>query len=87
MKPALFSKVGNMLAGPMFRKAVAAWLGVTDKTIGRWKSGRNVTGIPVWVTPDLARVCREHADRLLEMATHLDAIAQQEGQAEHDPAK
>jgi predicted transcriptional regulator len=58
MTPELLRRAGEALYGPQWRRAIAADLGITDRTIRRWIAGS--FPIPAAVALELANICRGH---------------------------
>jgi hypothetical protein len=69
MTPARLNEIGTALFGPSWRAALAAALGVAERTVRRWAAGD--TDMPAGIDRDLAALCRRHADRLTKLAQQL----------------
>ena len=72
LTPVMFNKVGEALFGPSWRTALAAALGVGERTVRRWQQPD--ANIPAGVMPDLVKLCREHAAELIGYADKFDGI-------------
>ena len=66
--PAMFSKVGEALYGPSWRKALSEALGVGERTVRRWQNGGT---IPDGVALDMVNLCHKHAEKLTDLAHGL----------------
>lgn len=70
LTPAFFTKIGEALFGPSWRKPLATSINVAERTVRRWQvSG---AAIPDGVGPDLAVLCRARASSLVEIAEKIE---------------
>jgi hypothetical protein len=72
MTPELLQKVGEALHGPLWRAELARGLSVSERSIRRWANGDSE--IPPNLNQDLARLCRQHSDRLGNLAAKLEKL-------------
>lgn len=60
--------VGEMLYGPAWQERLAEALGVSSKTVWRWKNG---AAVPDGVWRDIGKLVADHADKLLVLADRI----------------
>jgi len=70
LTPAAFAKAGEALYGPSWRSALAAALGVAERTVRRWE--HEEAAIPDGIRGELAALCRKHSTTLAKLADQLD---------------
>ena len=68
---ALLAEVGRALYGEHFNTALAAALGVNERTIRRWLSGDNTPGPGVW--SDLEQLCYDRRVTLLDLSRQAES--------------
>ena len=70
MTPALFSKVGEALYGPSWRRPLSLALKIGERTVRRWQ--RRGATIPDGIDQRLAVLCRDHAGELVKIAAQIE---------------
>jgi hypothetical protein len=63
-----FKKMGEGLFGPTWQTALAASLGVSDRTVRRWVADEH--HIPGGIWKEMASLCQERGAMLIVMAYH-----------------
>ena len=67
--PRLFRAAGRALYGERWQSALAAILGVTDRTVRRWVAGDYE--IPAGVVSDIQNLVVQRSEELADLATQL----------------
>ncbi len=70
MTPDLLREAGKALYGEQWQSALARAIGVNERTLRRWVTGK--WDMPPSLTGDIAKICVERADALHEMAERLE---------------
>lgn len=71
--PATFlARVGQALYGQQYQRAVAATLGVSDRTVRYWLAGRHQIPRGVWV--DLVEVAKERRAEITAITKEIAAV-------------
>lgn len=83
--PALLRDVGRALYGARFRRELAAELGVTERTVGRWLAGETCPAPGVW--RDLLGLVEERAEGLRLVWERLREFSEQVRAGERRPGE
>ncbi|MFO1185820.1 MAG: hypothetical protein U1E56_13715 [Bauldia sp.] len=75
MSAALLTRVGEALFGARWQSALAAELGVADRTMRRWAAGD--TAIPDGIWQELRTLVWDRARKLTELGGQLTIAAEQ----------
>lgn len=83
MTPQEFREFGKELYGPSWRGELARSLGVSERTVLRWQTGR----IPQEAAYDMAQLCRQRAARLKSIAAEIERAERKEQDDGHRQVK